>query len=158
MKSHGINWKDIGIILGGKDKHVVKARYKELMATEGKDKEDAVIGRSGGSEKKVSEGKKGKDGKKDKDGKKGKEGQDKESKGKESKGKESNEKELKSILKSGGKEKGMKEPKKNEVDLVATRPVINVLVEGDDELSKDDVSDLVLFRLLIFFVSTACSN
>ncbi len=143
MKAQGISWKDIGIIMGRKDKDVVKERYKELMAA--KDKEDVVAGKDESGEEKESKGEKGKQGKKDKDGKK-----DKHAKSKE---KESKEKELKGILKNGGKDKG-KESKKAEGDSAAGPPIINLVIEEDDELSKDDVSLPVGSCLLVFFGST----
>ncbi len=133
MKAQGISWKDIGIIMGGKDKAVVKARYKELMAA--KDKEDAVAGKSESSEGKDAQGKKGKEGKKHKEGK-----TDKGGKSQEGKWKESKEKELKSILKKGGKEKKNHDSNKLEEESTAGRPIVNITIEEDDELSKNDVS------------------
>ena len=133
MKAQGIDWKDIGIIMGAKDKDAVKARYKELMAA--KDKEDAGAGKGETSEKKEKKGK---------EGKKHKEGKDKEGKGKEK------EKGLKGILKNGGSDAGTPEYKKSEAESSGGRSAINVFFEEDDELTKDDVSlSLLVARFLI---------
>ena len=143
MKAQGIDCKDIGIIMGGKDKHEVKARYRELMAA--KDKQDAVAGKGETSGQKQSNEKNGKEGKEDKEGKSkdGKDGNGKD--GKDGKSKERKEKEakeeLKSILKRAGKDAGTESPK-TKGGSTGGRPVINVFVEEDDELSKDDVSNL----------------
>lgn len=143
MKAQGIDCKDIGIIMGGKDKHEVKARYRELMAA--KDKQDAVAGKGETSGQKQSNEKNGKEGKEDKEGKSkdGKDGNGKD--GKDGKSKQRKEKEakeeLKSILKRAGKDAGTESPK-TKGGSTGGRPVINVFVEEDDELSKDDVSNL----------------
>lgn len=133
MKAEGISWKDIGIIMGGKNKDVVKARYKELMAA--KDKEDAVAGKSESSKGNDAQVKKGKEGKKHKEGK-----TDKEGKSQEGKWKESKEKELRSILKKSGKEKKNHHSNRLEEGSTAGRPIVNITIEEDDELTKDDVS------------------
>ena len=127
MKSQGIDWKDIAVIMGAKDKHAVKARYKELIAA--KDKEDA------GAEK---GDKKGGEGKKQKEGK-----------GKESKGKEK-EKELKGILKNGGSDGGATEHKKSDAGSPSSRSNINLFFGEDDELTKEDVSHSPLNAISIF--------
>ena len=138
MNAQGIDWKDIGIIMGGKDKDAVKARYKELMAA--KDKEDAGTGKGESSEKKE---KKGKEGKKHKEGK---EGKDKRSNGKEK------EKELKGILKNGGSDGGTPEYRRSEGESSGGHSAINVFFESDDELSKDDVSACI--ACTCFFASS----
>ena len=144
MKAQGMDCKDIGIIIGGKDKHEVKARYKALMAA--KDKENAVAGKGETKGQKESQEKSDKEGKKDKGGKSkggkggnGKEGKD--GKSKDGKEKEAKEQELKSILKRAGKDGGIETPKTKGNSTTGT-PVINVF--EDDELSKDDVSSLTL--------------
>ncbi len=153
MKAQGIDCKDIGIIMGGKDKHEVKARYRELMAA--KDKQDAVAGKGETSGQKQSNEKNGKEGKEDKEGKSkdGKDGNGKDGNGKDGNGKDGKDgkskerkekeakEELKSILKRAGKDAGTESPK-TKGGSTGGRPVINVFVEEDDELSKDDVSNL----------------
>ena len=131
MKSQGINCKDIGIIMGGKDKEVVRTRYKELM--DAKDKENAAAGASESKEKKSKE-KKVKEGKQKEE--KRKDGKHKEDKGK---GKEPKDNELKGILKNG-KDKAEHKSKKKEEGSNGSPTIINVMIGDDDELNKDDVS------------------